>query len=111
MKVAVIGSRNLRVENLEAYLPRNCTEIVSGGAKGIDQSAAKFAKTHEIKLTEFLPQYSIYGKAAPIIRNRQIVDYADCVFAFWDGKSTGTRWVISYCEKKRKQCEIILLDK
>ena len=35
MKIAVIGSRNLCVENLEDYLPGDCTEIVSGGAKGI----------------------------------------------------------------------------
>ena len=40
MKIAVIGSRNLIVENLEEYLPADCTEIVSGGAKGIDECAA-----------------------------------------------------------------------
>ena len=34
MKVAVIGSRNLSVENLGDYLPDDTTEIVSGGAKG-----------------------------------------------------------------------------
>ncbi len=36
MKVAVIGSRGLRVDNLEKYLPKETTEIVSGGARGID---------------------------------------------------------------------------
>ena len=39
MKVAVIGSRDISIENLEKYLPDNVTEIVSGGAKGVDQSA------------------------------------------------------------------------
>ena len=34
MKVAVIGSRSLTVQNLEKYLPQGVTEIVSGGAKG-----------------------------------------------------------------------------
>ena len=34
MKVAIVGSRNLHVENLEKYLPKNTTEIVSGGARG-----------------------------------------------------------------------------
>lgn len=110
MKIAVIGSRNLYVENLEVYLPKDCTEIVSGGAKGVDQSAARFAETHAIKLTEFLPDYSRYGKAAPIVRNKQIVDYADSVLAFWDGKSAGTRSVIRYCEKIGKQCKMILLQ-
>ena len=30
MKVAVIGSRELRVDNLGKYLPEEVTEIVSG---------------------------------------------------------------------------------
>ena len=109
MKIAVIGSRSLHIKNLESYLPQDCTEIVSGGACGIDQSAAEYAVTHAIKLTEFLPQYSIYGRAAPIVRNKQIVDYADYVLAFWDGKSAGTLSVIRYCEKSGKQCKIILI--
>ena len=109
MKIAVIGSRNLCVENLEDYLPSGCTEIVSGGAKGIDACAATYAEARDIKLTEFLPQYSVYGKAAPIVRNKQIVDYADSVLAFWDGKSKGTLSVIRYCEKTGKQCKVILV--
>ena len=44
MKIAVVGSRTLSVLNLEEYLPRECTEIVSGGARGIDSCAANFAK-------------------------------------------------------------------
>ena len=36
MKVAVNGSRNLTVEDLGKYLPDETTEIVSGGARGID---------------------------------------------------------------------------
>ena len=44
MKVAIIGSRNLHVENFEKYLPEDVTEIVSGGAKGIDSDAEKYAR-------------------------------------------------------------------
>ena len=36
MKVAVIGSRQLHVYDLEKYLPKEVTELVSGGARGID---------------------------------------------------------------------------
>lgn len=43
MKIAVIGSRGLRVNNLEKYLPKNTTEIVSGGAIGIDTCAKNYA--------------------------------------------------------------------
>ena len=40
MKVAVIGSRGLCVSDLGKFLPENTTEIVSGGAKGVDASAS-----------------------------------------------------------------------
>lgn len=39
MKLAIIGSRGVMAENLEQYLPSNVTEIVSGGAKGVDACA------------------------------------------------------------------------
>ncbi len=102
MKVAVIGSRGLCVNNLERYLPEGVTEIVSGGAKGVDTSAREYALAHGIKLTEFLPEYEKYGKNAPLKRNLSIIDYADCVLAFWDGSSRGTKFVIENCEKSGK---------
>ena len=100
MKVAVVGSRNLEVKNLGDYLPVEVTEIVSGGAKGVDTSAREYAKEHGIKLTEFLPEYSRYKRGAPLKRNIQIVEYADMVLAFWDGQSRGTKYVIDYCKQQ-----------
>lgn len=107
MKIAIIGSRNLDVKNLGEYLPDGVTEIVSGGAKGIDTCAAEYAQAKELKLTEFLPEYDKYGRAAPIVRNKTIAEYADVVLAFWDGKSKGTLSVIKYCEKIGKKCKVI----
>jgi len=82
MKLAIIGSKNLTVNNLERHLPEGVTEIVSGGAKGIDSCAREYANASGIKLTEFLPEYKIYGKGAPLRRNLQIINYADCVLVF-----------------------------
>ena len=65
MKVAVIGSRNPMIENMDNYLPEGTDEIVSGGALGIDACAARWAREHGITLTEFLPQYEKYGRAFP----------------------------------------------
>ena len=100
MKVAVIGSRNLRVNDLGKYLPDGVTEIVSGGARGVDTSAKEYALAHGIKLTEFLPEYGKYGRGAPLRRNITIIEYADLVLAFWDGKSRGTKYVIDNCKKR-----------
>lgn len=99
MKVAVIGSRSLYVSDLEKYLPEETTEIVSGGAIGVDRSARKYAQQKGLKLTEFLPDYDTYGKYAPLKRNLQIIEYADVVYAFWDGRSGGTGFVIENCRK------------
>lgn len=99
MKVAVIGSRGLSVCDLEKYLPKDVTEIVSGGARGVDTSARNYALAHNIKLTEFLPQYSLYGNNAPLFRNIEIIKYSDLVLAFWDGTSHGTKFTIENCRR------------
>lgn len=100
MKVAVVGSRGLTVSDLEKYLPAGVTEIVSGGAKGIDACAKQYAISSGIKLTEYLPKYEKYGRTAPLKRNIQIIDYADLVVAFWDGASHGTKFVIDNCKRR-----------
>ena len=100
MKVAVIGSRGLQVNQLEDYLPEDTTEIVSGGARGIDTCARNYAQSHDLKLTEFLPEYDKYGRGAPLRRNITIIEYSDLVLAFWDGRSRGTKYVIDNCKKQ-----------
>ena len=110
MKIAIVGSRNLNGIALEKYISDEVEEIVSGGAVGIDSCAAEYAKSRKIKLTEFLPEYEHYGRAAPIVRNKMIVDYVDKVLAFWNGHSKGTLSVIRYAEKIGKPIEIITLE-
>ena len=108
MKLAIIGSRSLTNIPLEQYIPENFDEIVSGGAEGVDHCAAQYAKSKNITLIEFLPQYERYGRAAPIVRNRRIVDYADEIIVFWDGCSNGALSVIKYAEKTGKPFRVIL---
>ena len=106
MKVAVVGSRNLYISDLERYLPEATEEIVSGGAKGVDSCAAAYAVDNGLKLTVIRPDYEKYGRSAPIKRNVQIIEYADLVIAFWDGQSRGTKFVIDYCEKTGRDVEV-----
>ena len=111
MKIAVIGSRGLIVRDLENYLPAETTEIVSGGARGVDTSARFYARKNGLKLTEFLPDYEKYGKIAPLMRNLEIIDHADEVYAFWDGVSRGTKYVIENCRRKKKKVHVFMLRK
>lgn len=110
MKVAVIGSRGLTVSDLDGYLPENTTEIVSGGAKGVDTSAREYAKKNGIKLTEFLPEYTRFGRSAPLKRNISIIGYSDIVLAFWDGKSRGTKFVIDNCRRLGVEVRVYIMD-
>lgn len=108
MKIAIIGSRTLIVPNIEEYLPEGVTEIVSGGAKGIDEAAARFARAHGIKLTEFLPDYARYGRGAPLKRNEQIANYADIGLAFWNGTSRGTKYTIDLFRALGKPITVVV---
>ena len=107
MKIAIVGSRNVTVSDIGKYVS-DAEEIVSGGAVGVDCCVAEYAKKNGIRLTEFLPQYERYGRAAPIVRNKEIVDYSDKIIAFWNGTSKGTLSVIKYAQKTGKPCEIII---
>ena len=110
MKIAVIGSRNIEPENIGDYLPKDISEIVSGGARGVDLKAREYAEEHNIKLTEFLPEYNRYKRGASLKRNIQICEYADKVLAIWDGKSRGTKFVIDYCKNNNISIEVIVVN-
>ena len=107
MKVAIIGSRGITVNNIGDHLPEGCDEIVSGGAKGVDTCAEEYANANGIKLTVFLPDYARFGKGAPLKRNEQIAEYADEAIAFWDGKSKGTEHTINMFRKRSKAVKIV----
>jgi hypothetical protein len=68
--------------------------LVHGGARGVDQlvDAAARIKFHfpSANLIVLKPNYERYGKAAPFVRNDEIVRQSDVIVAFWDGNSPGT---------------------
>ena len=109
MKLAIIGSRNLTDIVIDEYIPDGVTEIVSGGAKGIDTIAREFANRKGISFVEFLPQYNLYGRGAPIKRNEKIARYADEVLAFWDGSSKGTEYTVRFFQKLGKKATVLLV--
>jgi hypothetical protein len=110
MKIAVIGSRGFTDQELLFKtldkLPGK-EVIVSGGAKGADKLAEVYAKERGIETEIYLPEYDRYGRGAPLKRNLKIVDAADLVVAFWDGKSRGTKFGIDYAGKQKKKVIIV----
>jgi hypothetical protein len=85
-------------------------EIVSGGAAGTDAMAERYAKERGWPLTVFPADWKTWGKAAGILRNRDIVRHADQVIAFWDGHSRGTAHTIETARREGVPCVVIRID-
>ena len=108
MKLAIVGSREfenydlLCAEVAKIQKTQKIDLIVSGGAKGADTLAKKFAALNHIPLMEFLPDYSKFGKQAPLRRNTQIVKEATKVIAFPSVESRGTYHSITEARRMRK---------
>lgn len=110
MKVAIIGSRNLVNVEISKYIPENVTEIISGGARGIDTLAEEWAEKNGIPKTIIKPEYERFKRGAPLKRNEKIVELADVIIALWDGKSRGTKFTIDYAKELKKEVKIYILE-
>lgn len=116
MKIAIVGTRNPGVsyQAWESILLSkiNASEvslIISGGAKGIDTYAEQWANENQLPKVVFKPEYSKYGKAAPLVRNKLIVEEADKVIAFISKESVGTIHTVNYARSKNKRITTIEL--
>ncbi len=110
MILAVVGSRNWtdkqKVMDELNNLSYSISQIVSGGAEGVDTLAATWARANHVPLVEYLPEWSQYGKAAGAIRNKLIVNSCDKLIAFWDGTSKGTKISIDLATQQGKLLSI-----
>lgn len=106
MRVIVAGSR-------EGFVARNVfeaiehsgfviTEIVSGGARGVDRDGEYYAKLNSIPIRQFIPDWDGKGKSAGILRNIEMANYGDALVAVWDGKSKGTKHMIEIMKNQGK---------
>ena len=107
MKLLIVGSRSISDFDLSPYISNNIDTIISGGAEGIDSLAEKYADFHRISKYIIRPRYDIYGLAAPLKRNEQMVNMADEILIVWDGQSKGTQHTIKYAKKTNKKLTII----
>ena len=108
MKVLVVGSRGIDDIDISRYIPEETSLIISGGAKGVDSLAEAFADANKISKLILRPDYSKYGRAAPLKRNEIMVDIADLTVVIWNGTSRGSKYTIDYAKKKGKLVKVIL---
>ena len=112
MKLAVIGSRDFKDMKVmrESIASLQPSTIISGGAKGADTLAKQYAEEHGVHIIEHKPDWKQFGRGAGIIRNKTIVEDADHVLAFWDGKSRGTKHSIHHAEKQNKPLTVVIFE-
>ena len=107
MKLMIAGSRSIQTFDLSSYIAKDVDCIISGGAEGVDQLAEQYADEHRLSKIILRPQYRLYKRNAPLIRNRQMVDLADAALIVWDGVSKGTRYTMEYAQTKGIPLQVI----
>jgi hypothetical protein len=98
---------------------KTITELVSGGAKGVDSAVPEFLEMDRLdeyplfnnppEFKEFPADWDQYGKAAGPIRNKQMAEYADALLLIWDGESKGSANMKKEMQKLKKPIYEVIL--
>ena len=114
MKLIVAGSRTFTDYQLlcQTLGPQRhrITEVLHGGTRGADQLGFRWAVKHHIRSRCFAAEWERFGKAAGPRRNQQLAQAGDVLLAFWDGRSPGTRHIISCMQQLGKPVVVVRFD-
>jgi len=117
MKVGIVGSRHFHnYKKFKKYLKKilkenkikitKISKIVSGGCRGVDSLAEKYANKKNILVKIYNPNWKKYGKIAGLIRNKKIVKKSDIIIAFPTTDSRGTYHTINLAKQAKKKVYI-----
>lgn len=106
MKVIVCGGRDYDNYDIVCEVldrvqrERGFTAVVQGGAKGADMLGKRWAIENNYPYEEYTANWSLYGKAAGVLRNQEMLEEsgAQIVIAFPGG--TGTYDMIKRARNK-----------
>lgn len=115
MKVVVAGSRDFKdIELVYSFInqcPFKITELVSGGAAGVDRIGEMWAEENNVPTKKFIPEYhSLNPIVAPLLRNVEMAEYADALIAIWKDRSNGTKHMIEQMIKRNKPYVVMEVD-
>ena len=92
---------------LERQIKVNKIIIISGGARGADTLGERYARLRNFGVIKMKADWSKDGKRAGFIRNKEMLNIADGVVCFWDGKSRGTEHMVNITKGSLKHLRII----
>lgn len=96
-------------DHIHANVDVSClTRIVSGGAKGVDKMAERFAKENHIEMEVIPAEWNKFGRSAGFLRNQTIIEACNAVIVFWDGVSSGSKHAMILAPKMSR--EIIVIE-
>ncbi len=107
MKVIIAGSRTINDKELVSQAIAEArfeiTEVISGGAKGVDRIAEEWAKEQGIPVRVFKPNWQKGRQGAGLANNKLMAEQADALIAVYDGASKGTKDMIDTMRKQGKK--------
>ena len=75
----------------------------------MDTLAEEYADKKRLSKLILRPRYELYGRAAPIKRNEEMIELCDSALIIWDGQSRGTKYSIDYARKIGKEVIVVTL--
>lgn len=110
MRVIIAGSRSITDPTLIPLVVRCSgfliTEVVCGGAKGVDTLGQLWAIENQKAVKLFPADWHRNQVRAGFIRNIEMLQYCNAVIAIWDGQSRGTKHLIEQATLKGKPCYV-----
>lgn len=93
-RVIIAGSRTIHdpvwVALAMARSRWSPTEVLSGGARGVDRLGESWARARNLPVRLFLASWQRYGALAGPERNGRMARAADALCLVWDGLSSGS---------------------
>ncbi len=104
MRTIIAGSRDLSYSDvLDAMreVPWRPTVVISGTARGVDESGEIWAAHNHVPVECFPADWKGLGRRAGYVRNEQMAAAAEALIAVWDGRSPGTKNMIEIAVRKK----------
>lgn len=88
-------------------------KLVSGGARGLETLAERWANNQQLPFVKIKPALSIFTETVPekvkaieaafMVRNTEIIDLVDRLVVFWNGSEHMVLAALSLAIKKKKE--------